>query len=61
MERFQVNRDETLTLIARQIAISEGRVWNSITHNTRAELLTLAGNILATVERRMRAWDWGLR
>ena len=56
-----MNRDETLTLIARQIAISEGRVWNSITHNTRAELLTLAGNILATVERRMRAWDWGLR
>lgn len=47
-----MNRTETLTLIARQIAVSEGRIWDKLDHKARAALLTLAGSIMATVERR---------
>lgn len=44
-------RHDTRTLIARQIAVHEGRVWDRLDHKARAALLTLADSILATVER----------
>jgi hypothetical protein len=47
-----MNQDETKTLIARQIAVHEGRVWDRLDHKARAVLLTLAGCIIATTERR---------
>lgn len=47
-----MNRDEAKTLIARQIAVSEGLVWERIDHKRRAALMTLADCILATVERK---------
>jgi len=40
-------RKETLILLARQLAI-----WQGLADKQRAGLLTLAGNLLATVERR---------
>jgi hypothetical protein len=51
-------RDEAKTLIARQIAVSEGRVWDRLDHKARAILLTLAESILATVERKMMQPKW---
>jgi len=47
-------RKETLTLLARQLAIWQGQVWERLAEKQRAGLLTLAGNLLATVERRAR-------
>lgn len=51
-------RTETKTLIARQIAIAEGKVWDRLPPKARTGYLTLAGNILATVERKMKEWKW---
>ena len=53
-----MNRDETKTLIARQIAVNQGLVWDRIDHKRRAGIMTLAEGILATVERKMRDWTW---
>ena len=47
-------RKETLTLLARQLAIWQGQVWERLAEKQRAGLLTLAGNLLATVERQAR-------
>lgn len=52
------NRTETKTLIARQIAIAEGKVWDRLPQKARAGYLTTATNILATVERKMKEWKW---
>jgi hypothetical protein len=55
-------REETKLLIARQIAIHEGYTWQL--HPSAGQLkkqcryLTLAENILATVERKMADWRW---
>lgn len=48
-----MKRDEVRTLIARQIAIGNGLVWSKVLSQPKlvATYLTLAGNILATVER----------
>lgn len=51
-------RDDAKTLIARQIAIAEGKVWDRLPRSAQIEYLTLAGNILATVERKMKEWKW---
>lgn len=51
-------RTETKTLIARQIAIAEGKIWDRLPQKARAGYLTLANNILATVERKMGSWKW---
>jgi hypothetical protein len=51
-------RDECKTLIARQIAIHEGRNWTRLPEKNRIDYLTLAGNILATVERNISAYTW---
>lgn len=52
------NRTETKTLIARQIAIAEGKVWDRLPRSAQIGYLTLANNILATVERKMKEWKW---
>ena len=44
-------REECRLTIARQIAIGEGRVWERLPAKMVAHYMTLAGNILATVER----------
>lgn len=50
-------RSETKILIARQIAINNGRNLDNIAPALRFNYLTLAENILATVERKLRAED----
>lgn len=47
-----MNRGDTKILIARQIAMQHGRVWQSLSQKTQTEILVLAENILATVERK---------
>lgn len=55
-------RADTKRMIARQIAIADGYVWQS--HPNAQQMrkhqtyLTLAENILATVERCMTKWSW---
>jgi hypothetical protein len=46
-------RDETKTLIARQIATAHGVIFIKAPPRYQMEMLTLAENILATVERKM--------
>lgn len=53
-----MNRTEAKTLIARQIAVSEGLVWDRIDHKRRAVLMTLADSILATIERKAARVTW---
>jgi hypothetical protein len=50
-------RSETKTLIARQISLIEGRSWHQLSTAKRLEYLTHAENLLATVERKLRAED----
>jgi hypothetical protein len=38
-------------LIARQIAIYNGQIWEKVDAKTRAGLMTLAQSIIATIER----------
>lgn len=52
------SRAEAKTLIARQIATNEGRVWDRLDAKAHATLNTLAENLIATVERKMREWKW---
>lgn len=61
-------RAETKVLIARQVSLVEGRSWSQLSAASRIQYLTIAENILATVERKMSAesdrlanaltWDW---
>jgi hypothetical protein len=50
-------RAETLLLLARQLSEQHGLVWARLSQGGRARLLTFAGNLLATVERRAEV-DW---
>lgn len=50
-------RSETLFLVARQIATFNGQIFDKLDMRKRAATLTLAENILATVERKLRAED----
>lgn len=43
--------NDTATLIARQIAVFNGLVWDRLTDKTRITYLTLARSIMATMER----------
>lgn len=47
-----MKRIEARNLVARQIAVSEGLIWDRIDHKRRAAILTLADSILATIERK---------
>lgn len=59
-------RERTKVLIARQHAIFNGHTWLMPGHpgidrqqeKLRQRYLTLAENILATVERQMADWSW---
>jgi len=53
-----IQRDECRLTIARQIAIAEGRVWDRLPPKITAHYITLAGNILATVERMALRVNW---
>lgn len=44
-------------LLARQLATQQGYVWERLTGKARERLLTFAGTLLATVERKARV-DW---
>lgn len=48
-------RHETIRAIARQIALSEHVVFDKLDAKNRMRIETMAENIMATVERRMRA------
>jgi hypothetical protein len=50
--QFITARDEAKLLIARQIAINNGLVWGNLKLRDQYIYLTLAENILATVERK---------
>lgn len=50
-------RTETKLLIARQIATLEGYVWDKLNPGRKVILETVAENILATVERKLRSCD----
>ncbi len=45
-------REETRLLLARQLAQHNGQVWERLEPKYRERLLTFAGNLLATVERK---------
>lgn len=46
-----MTRQACLILIARQIAIHDGLFWDRLPSKRRDDYMTLATNILATVER----------
>jgi hypothetical protein len=46
-----MNRKKLLVLIARQIAMHDGLNWVKISEEKRGQYVTLATDILATVER----------
>lgn len=57
-------RKEAQKLIARQIALHDGYIWRDGDSKTpqqarkQTQLWTLAGNILATVERNLGSFKW---
>lgn len=51
-------RETALILIARQIAIHNGQQLDKLSPKQHAVLMTLAGNIMATVERNMVDFKW---
>jgi len=51
-------RDKTKELIARQICISNQQIFERISRPQRFIYLTLAENILATVERQAYSVQW---
>lgn len=53
-----MKREASLTLIARQIAVFNGHVWDRLPPNIQIRYKTLAGNILATVERGQVSYRW---
>jgi hypothetical protein len=55
-----MTRTETKTLIARQTAIHQGLVWERVLRQPKllASYLTLAENILATIERKAQTLTW---
>ena len=53
-----MTRGETKILIARQIAIFNGQSWERLSPERKNATLTLAENILATVERNQMAFKW---
>lgn len=54
-------RNETIALIARQIAMHNGQNFFALDDKQCTALGVLAGNIMATVERKMTARDSGIR
>lgn len=53
-------RKETINLIARQIALSEQRIFAKLDPKNLTRLETMAEGIVATVERKMRAQGNGM-
>ncbi len=45
-------RDKTKLLLARQLAIQQEQIWEKLAPRARERLLTFAGTLLATVERK---------
>jgi hypothetical protein len=52
------NRNEAVLLIARQICIMNGQIWNHIPQKTQDRYITHAGNMIATVERKQVNFRW---
>lgn len=51
-------RDEVRFLFARQLATQQGYVWERLTAKARERLLTFAGSLLATIERKAEvSWN----
>ncbi|MDE2020103.1 MAG: hypothetical protein KGJ13_07195 [Patescibacteria group bacterium] len=55
------NRAEAIQLMARQIAIFNGHVWAKLPQVQIDRYMTLATNLLATVERKQSAYNWNFR
>lgn len=53
-----MKREVTITLIARQIAVSQGMIWDKLPPKRQIEVKTLAQNIVATVERSQVKYQW---
>ena len=51
-------RDDCKLAIAKQLALMEGRIWVRLMPKMQSKYLTIAGNILATVERMMDRHKW---
>jgi hypothetical protein len=43
---------QTTMLVARQVAVFNGQIWDRLSDKTKYQLLTLAASIRATIERR---------
>jgi hypothetical protein len=56
-----LNRDRAKIAIARQVAINNGQTWERLNHANQNRYLTLAENILATVERLQSKYDWNMK
>jgi len=56
-----LNRDRAKVAIARKCAINNGHTWERLTHTNQTRYLTLAENILATVERLQSSYDWNMK
>jgi hypothetical protein len=53
-------RKEVQLLFARQLALQQGLNWERLTAKARERLLTFAGSLLATVERKAEVnWHQG--
>ncbi len=52
------SRDEAKRLTARQIAIADHKVWDRLPNKSQAMYLTLAENIIVTIERKMKDYRW---
>lgn len=58
----QGTRKRALMLVARQIAISQGYIWqlhpNAQQERKQARIMTLAQNCVVTIEREMASYSW---
>lgn len=58
MTAITPNKADCIRLIARQLATSNGQVFDKLDLKKRNFYITLAGNITATVERKMVDFRW---
>lgn len=52
------NREDAVRLVARQICIMNGQIWNNIPPKAQDRYITHAGNMIATVERKQVNFRW---
>lgn len=55
---MSTNRDDAIRLVARQICIMNGQIWNNIPLKQQDRYITHAGNMVATVERKQFSFRW---